>query len=178
MAKIEKENFINEFTDFLKNNIDSNRGEVFTNYQGLTVAEISEIRAKLRLFNCKYTIVKNSLSKIALKKAGLDDLSSFFNGPTAVAIANGDKSDIISAAKFLIDYSKEHNKLKLKAGLLGKKILSEKEVSVLATLPTKEVLISKLLGTMNAPVRNLVYVLNATTKNFVYVIDAVRKQKI
>jgi len=83
----------------------------------------------------------------------------------------------VSVSKVLVDFSKEHTKLKIKAGLLGKKILTPVEIKSLAGLPSREVLIAKLLGTMNAPITNFVGVLAAVPRSLVYVLEAVRKQK-
>jgi large subunit ribosomal protein L10 len=123
---------------------------------------------------CEYTVLKNTLSRIALKNAGLESFAENFNGPTALAIENGDP---VAAAKVLIEFSKEHAKLKLKAGMLGDKVLSIQEIKSLASLPSKEVLIGRLLGTLNAPMTNTVNVLSATTRSLVYALDAIRKQK-
>jgi large subunit ribosomal protein L10 len=123
---------------------------------------------------CEYKVVKNTLSKIALKEAGLEEFAKHFEGPTAIAFENG---DTVGPAKVLIDYSKEHAKLKVKAGLLGTKILSFNEIKSLASLPSREVLIGKMLGTLKAPMYNLVNVLQAVPRNMVYVLEAIRKQR-
>jgi large subunit ribosomal protein L10 len=102
MPNKEKETLVQDLTEKIK----KNNGMVLTEYQGLTVAEISELRAKLRPVKCEYKVIKNTLSKIALKNAGLESFAKYFSGPTAVAIENGDP---VSAAKVLIDFSKEHN---------------------------------------------------------------------
>jgi large subunit ribosomal protein L10 len=170
MPKKEKEIAVQELTD----KINKNKSVVLTEYQGLTVAEISELRAKLRPLGCEYKVIKNTLSKIALKNAGLEEFSKLFSGPTAIAIEQGDP---VAPAKILIDFSKEHAKLKIKAGLLGDKILSSDEIKSLASLPSREVLLAKLLGTMNAPITGLVNVLQGNIRNLVYVLEAVRKQK-
>jgi large subunit ribosomal protein L10 len=170
MATKEKEMLVGELTEKLKNN----QGVVLTEYQGLTVAEISELRAKLRAQKCEYKVIKNTLSKIALKNAGFEEFSKMFEGPTAVAIQNGDP---VTSAKVLVDFSKDHAKLKIMAGLLGNKILAAAEVKALAALPSRNVLIAKMLGSMNAPITGLVNVMQANIRNIVYVLDAVRKQK-
>ena len=170
MSRKEKELIVDDLSDKIK----STKGIVLTDYQGLTVAEISELRAKLRPLKCEYKVVKNTLSKLALKKAGITEFEKHLKGPTAVAIEKGDP---VSISKVLVDFSKEHNKLKLKAGLLGGKILSIDDIKALAILPSREVLIAKLLGTMNAPITSFVRVLNAVPSSLVYVLEAIRKQK-
>ncbi|MCX5781253.1 MAG: 50S ribosomal protein L10 [Elusimicrobia bacterium] len=170
MVKKEKEILVQELTEKIK----KNNGMVLTQYQGLTVAEISELRSQLRNLKCEYTVVKNTLSKIATKNAGLEKFSEYFDGPTAIAIENG---DIVAPAKVIVNFAKRHNKLKIKAGVLEKKIISENEIRALAELPSKEVLLSILLGTMKAPITNFVNVLQANIRNLVYVLEAIRKQK-
>ena len=170
MPRKEKELIV----DDLSNKINTTNGVVLTEYQGLTVAEISELRAKLRPLQCEYKVIKNTLSRLAVKKSGIADLEKFLKGPTAVAIEKGDP---VSVSKVLIDFSKEHTKLKLKAGLLGGKILTPADIKMLASLPSREALIAKLLGTMNAPITSFVRVLNAVPRSMVLVLEAIRKQK-
>lgn len=170
MQRSEKELVLTELTEKIR----KNNGIVLTEYQGLTVAELNELRAKLRPLKSEYTIVKNTLSRLAMKNAGIAVADDQFVGPTGIAIQSGDP---VGAAKVLLDFSKEHAKLKVKAGLLGTKVLTEKEVKALAALPTKEVLIGKLLGSIQSPLYGMVNVLQGTIRNAVYVLEAIRKQK-
>lgn len=170
MATKEKELTV----QMLSGKFKSNSCVLLTEYRGLTVAEISELRAKLRPAKCEYKVVKNTLTKRALKDLKLESFSDFFDGPTAVAI---DQGDPVQAAKILVDFAKEHTKLKLKAGLLGDKVLTEKDIKSLASLPSREVLIGTLVWLMKSPVQNLVYVINGNTQKLVYVLDAIKKQK-
>ena len=158
----------------LSGKLEKNNGVILTDYQGLTVAEISELRSKLRAINCDYKVVKNTLTKLAMQARGIEGFTEHLEGPTAIAIQNGDP---VASAKIIIDFSKEHAKLKLKAGMLGKKLLSINEIKSLAALPSREVLIAKVLGTIKAPLYNLVGVLQGPIRNLVYVLDAVKKQK-
>ena len=149
-------------------------GVILTQYQGMTVAEISELRLKLRPLNSEYTVVKNTLASLALKKLGMEEFSKSFTGPTAVAIHRGDP---VSATKVLVELTKEHAKLKLMAGFMDGKVLSADEVKYLATIPSREVLIGKMLGSLQSPMYGIVNVLQANIRNVVQVLDAVRKQK-
>jgi large subunit ribosomal protein L10 len=169
MARKEKEIFVKDFQD----KVQSTGAVVLTEYQGLTVVELNELRAKLRPLNCEYTIIKNSLGKIALKNAGMEDFAKHFEGPIAVALEKGDP---ITTAKVLVDFAKEHKKLKIKVALFEKKIILDKDIKALAALPSKEVLLSQLLRTMNAPITNLVGVLSANVKKLVYVLDAIKNK--
>lgn len=170
MPTKEKVKLVEDLTKKLKNN----NGVVLTEYQGLTVAELSELRAKLRLINCEYKVVKNTLSKLALKDVGPEDFKTFFEGPTAIAIEKGDP---VSTAKTLVDFAKDHAKLKLKAALLDGKLIGVNEIKQLASLPSRPVMLSRLLGTLQAPMRNLLSVLQGTTRNMVYVLDAIRRKQ-
>ena len=170
MVKKEKELKVEELT----NKIKRNSGIVLTEYQGLTVAEISDLRSQLRNIKCEYTVVKNTLSRIALKNVGLEDFSKYFEGPTAITIENGDP---VAPAKILMNFAKTHAKLKIKAGVLENKVISASEIKVLSELPSKEVLIAMLLGTIQAPIRNLVNVLAANIRSIVYVLDAIKKKQ-
>lgn len=170
MATKEKELTVQTLSEKFKNNT----CVLLTEYQGLTVSEITELRAKLRPVKCEYKVVKNTLTKRALKDLKLDGFSDCFDGPTAVAI---DQGDPVQAAKILVDFAKEHSKLKLKAGLIGEKLLTEKDIKSLATLPSREVLIGKLVWIMKSPIQNLVYVINGNTQKLAYVLEAIKKQK-
>ncbi|MGA2089873.1 MAG: 50S ribosomal protein L10 [Endomicrobiales bacterium] len=170
MPKPEKEQLVQELTEKMKHN----NGVIVTQYQGMTVAELSELRAKLRAHKCEYTVVKNTLGSIALKNAGLESFAQFFEGPTAIAIENGDP---VAPAKVILDFTKEHAKLKIKAGLMGTKMLSSDDVKALAALPSREVLLSRMLGSLQSPISGFVNVLQGTIRKFVYVLDAVQKSQ-
>lgn len=170
MPKPEKEQLVKELSEKMRNNT----GVIVTQYQGMTVAELSELRAKLRTHKCEYTVVKNTLGSLALKNAGLESFSQYFEGPTAVAIENGDP---VSSAKVILDFAKEHTKLQVKAGLLGGKVLSAGDIKALAALPSREVLLAKMLGAMQSPIAGFASVLQGTIRKFVYVLDAIEKQQ-
>jgi large subunit ribosomal protein L10 len=170
MARKEKEAKVTELTDKFKNN----SAVVLTQYQGLTVAELTELRNKLRPSKCEYKVVKNTLTKKALESIGLSDFAKNFEGPTAVAIENGDP---VEATKILVDFSKDHANLKLKAGILGKKVLSLNEIKAMATLPSRQVLLAQAVGAIQAPISGFVNVLNALLRNTVNVFDQIRLQK-
>jgi len=151
----------------------SMKGLILTEYHGLNVEEISELRSKLRPLNCEYTIVKNTLSEIALKEAGIE-ADSNFSGPTALVIENG---DIVSPAKVIFEFAKTHAKLKVKAGLVEGKFVDGAMIEQLSALPSKEVLIAKMLGSMNAPITGFVNVLAANIRGLVTVLDAISKKQ-
>ncbi len=152
----------------------SMKGLILTEYHGLTVEEISELRSALRPLNCEYSIVKNTLSKIALKEAGIDAGGENFVGPTALAIENG---DIVSPAKTIVEFAKKNANLKVKAGFMEGKFVSAEIIEQLSQLPSKEVLLAKMLGSMNAPITGFVNVLAANIRGLVTVLDAISKKQ-
>ena len=163
----------------LKGQLTEAKGAVLTSYKGLTVAMDTELRRELRAAGVTYHVVKNTMTRLAAKDAGLDELAEHLEGTTALAFS---KDDAVAPAKVICDFIKK-NKLEdagiltVKAGLVEGKVISDKEVKALANLPSREELIAKLLGSMNAPIANTVGVLSAIIRNFVYVVDAVREKK-
>ncbi|GHT33367.1 50S ribosomal protein L10 [Endomicrobiia bacterium] len=148
-------------------------GLILTEYHGLTVEEISELRSRLRLLGSEYTIVKNTLSEIALKEAGIE-VGENFSGPTALVIENG---DIVSPAKVVVDFAKTHVKLKVRAGFLEGKFVDAAVIEQLSTLPSREVLLAKMLASMNAPIVGFVNVLVANIRGLVTVLSAISKKQ-
>jgi large subunit ribosomal protein L10 len=149
------------------------KGMILTEYHGLAVEEISELRSKLRSFDSEYAVVKNTLSEIALKEAGIE-AGNNFSGPTALVIENG---DIVSPAKAVMDFAKTHAKLKVRAGYLEGKFVNAAIVEQLSSLPSKEVLIAKMLGSLNAPITGFVNVLAANIRGLVTVLGAISKKQ-
>ncbi|MDR0398811.1 MAG: 50S ribosomal protein L10 [Endomicrobium sp.] len=149
------------------------KGMILTEYHGLTVEEISELRSKLRSFNSEYAVVKNTLSEIALKEAGIE-AGNNFSGPTALVIENG---DILSPAKAVMDFAKTHEKLKIRAGYLEGKFVDAAVIEQLSKLPSREVLIAKMLCSINAPISGFVNVLVANIRGLVTVLGAISKKQ-
>jgi large subunit ribosomal protein L10 len=170
MVMKEKEIIVADLEQKLKDN----SLVLLTEYRGLTVSEISELRSKLKPLKCEYKVIKNSLSKIALKNSGFEEFSKLMEGPIAMAF---DKDDPVGPVKVLVNFAREHKNLKLKAGLLSKKVITDKDINTLANLPSREALLAQSLNAMQGPIVGLVNALNGVILNFVYVIEAVKKQK-
>jgi large subunit ribosomal protein L10 len=151
----------------------SMKGMILTEYHGLTVEKVSELRSKLRSSNSEYTIVKNTLSKIALKEAGIDG-GDIFGGPIALIIEN---SDIVAPAKIAADFAKDNDKFRIKAGFVEGKFVGFEVVKQLSELPSREVLIAKMLGSMKSPISGFVNVLAANIRGLVTVLDAISKKE-
>lgn len=131
----------------LANELRESNGAVLTEYRGLTVAQVTELRNSLGQ-NARFRIVKNTLTKIAVKEAGVDEqLSELLEGPSAIAFVHG---DVVEAAKGLRDFAKANSPLVIKGGLIDGKSMNAEQVTKLADLESREVLLSKLAGALKA----------------------------
>ena len=147
---------------------------IFTNYRGLTVKDLAELRRQLRAAKVEYKVVKNTLTGFAAKRAEITaDLAGILQGPTALVLGF---DDVVQAAKAISDYARTSRVLEIKAGLLENRVLSAAEVTSLANLPSKPVLQSQLLGTMTAPIQNLLSVLNGNARDLLNVLSARQRQ--
>ncbi|MCA1832981.1 MAG: 50S ribosomal protein L10 [Actinomycetota bacterium] len=130
--------------------IQGSEAVLLTEYRGLKVGELADLRTALAKIQTDYKIVKNTLATIAVKQAGLDELVDMFNGPTAIAFVDG---DVVKAAKEISDFAKRAPSLVLKGGVLAGKVLSEKDAKGLASLETREVMLAKIAGLFAAPLQ-------------------------
>ena len=158
----------------LKDLLTSSKGVVLVDYCGLTVAEDTELRSKMREAGVKYMVAKNTFIRIAAQEAGIEGLDAYLEHNTAVAFS---AEDPVAPAKILNDFSKDHKALEIKAGILDGKVIGLDEVKAVAELPSREELLAKLVGSMQAPISGLVNVLQGTIRNFVYTLEAVRQKK-
>ncbi|TNF28885.1 MAG: 50S ribosomal protein L10 [Deltaproteobacteria bacterium] len=147
---------------------------VLTEYSGLAVSEMVELRQELRKVTGRYRIVKNTLAKLATKDSDFGGLDKHFKGPIAMAFTTEDPAGV---AKALMAFKKTHPKFKVTAGLLpGGSVLGENGVEALSTLPGKDQLRAMLLGTLAGVPRNFVSLMAAPARNFVGVLEARRRQ--
>ena len=153
MSKEAKKNYVEE----MKKNFTENESVMIAQYQGLNVNELDGLRKELRDKGILFKITKNRITKIAIKETPKKDLEKFFIGPTAATIS----SDPISTAKILTKFSKTNDKLKIIAGFMDGKVLDEKEVSVIATLPSLDEARAKIVGILASPAQKLVSILLA-----------------
>lgn len=171
MAKIElKQPVVQE----IKGKLEASKGAVLTDYRGLNVGEVTELRNKLREAGVEYKVVKNTLARIAANEIGIEGLDGYLEGPTAIAYGI---EDAVAPAKILSEFAKAHKNLEIKAGILEGKVIDLAGVKALADLPSREVLLAKLLGSMQSPLYGMANVLQGNLRNLVYVLDAVRKTK-
>ncbi len=147
---------------------------ILTDYRGLDVGEISNLRRELRGKDCKYRVVKNTLSKLAAQEVGLESLHPYLEGPTAIAFGNDDP---VEATKALLKWVKETDNLSIKVGLLDGKMLEMKEIENLGAIPPQDVLLAKLCGAFQAPIRGLATALEGNINKLVCVLDNIRREK-
>ncbi len=166
MARPEKAAAIAEMADKFRNS----GAAVLTEYRGLTVAQLTTLRSNIRE-HATYAVVKNTLTQIAAKEAGVTAFDGQFTGPSAIAFITGDP---VGAAKGLRDFAKANPLLVIKAGVLDGKALSPAEITKLADLESREVLLAKLAGAMKASLSNAVYLFAAPLSQTARVIDALR----
>ncbi len=150
---------------------------VLTEYRGLTVPQMSDIRKKLRDVDADFSVVKNTLFKRAAGDSASDaQLEATLNGPTAAVFALGDP---VAAAKIVSDYiaANRNTPLKIKGGLVSGKFYTPAQVEALSKVPSREILISQMLGAFNSPITGFVSTLNGIIGNFVYTLQAVADKK-
>jgi len=148
---------------------------IFTDYRGLTVEQITNLRKQLRAKGALYKVVKNNFAKIAFEQLSApNEVAALLTGPTAVAIAPKDANEV---AKILMDFTKEAPVLQVKGGLVGKDVYDAQQVAAFSRLPSRLELISMLMSVMNGPARNLAAALNDIPTRLVRVIKAVGDKK-
>ena len=146
---------------------------LLTEYRGLNVKALADLRRQLRPSGGEYKVYKNTLVRFAARDLGADELESLLVGPTAITFVRGDAA---AAAKTLRDYARTNQNLVVKGGLLGGKVLSAGEVQALADLPSREVLLAQVAGAFQAPLVKLAGLLQALPRNFAYGLKALIDQ--
>ena len=146
---------------------------VLTEYRGLTVRQLSDLRKQLKGSSAEYKVVKNRLARIAIKDSALDGLGKHLTGPTGVAYT---RHDPVSVAKALQAFVKNNPALTIKVGVVEGKVLEPSALKSLADLPSKEALRAQLVGALQGPMSQLVSLLTAVQGGLVRVIEARSKQ--
>ncbi|MEN2983968.1 MAG: 50S ribosomal protein L10 [Dictyoglomaceae bacterium] len=148
---------------------------IFTDFKGLTVADLSQLRTKLREVGAEYRVVKNTLALRAFQKyLPNKNVEEYLRGPTAFTYCYGDPFGVL---KILVDFSKDHENLKLKGGIVEGELYNQKEIKELANLPPKDILLSKLIGSINTPLTRLVLGLKWPINQLVWTLEAIKKEK-
>jgi large subunit ribosomal protein L10 len=166
MASPDKTAAVAELADHFR----ESNGAVLTDYRGLTVKQLQELRRSLGE-NVSYAVAKNTLTKIAAKDAGVELDEALLVGPTAIAFIKG---DAVEAAKGLRDFAKANTPLIIKGGFLDGKVLTAGEVNKLADLESREVLLAKLAGGMKASLTNAASLFNAPLSQAARVLGALQ----
>ncbi len=148
---------------------------VLTEYRGLTVGAIAELRGALRPANAEYKIFKNTLGRLAAEAAGLTELVPLFEGPTAIAFVQG---DAVIAAKALRDFGRTNPSLVVKGGTLGPRVLTPAEWATLADIAPRDTLLAQLAGAFQAPLTKAAGLFQAFPRNFAYGIKAYIDQRV
>jgi large subunit ribosomal protein L10 len=169
MARPDKTAAVAELTEEFR----SSSAAVLTEYRGLSVAELKELRRSLGT-GTSYAVVKNTLTRIAARDAGVEAFDDLLQGPSAIAFVKGDP---VEAAKGLRDFSKAHPFLVIKGGVLDGKALSPAEIARLADLESREVLLAKMAGALQASLQNAVSLFAAPLSQTARVLEALRAQK-
>lgn len=157
----------------IKDRFNRSVAAVLTDYRGLNVTDITELRRKLLEEDVEYKVVKNTLTRIALEDTDYD-LDEYLKGPTAIAFS---EKDPVAPAKIISDFAKVHKELEIKGGVVEGKVVSQEVIDKLAKLPTREELLAKAVGSIQAPLQGIVGVLNAPMRDFVGVLHAIREEK-
>jgi len=147
---------------------------IFTDYRGLTVEQITNLRKQLRVKEAEYKVIKNNFARIAFEQLSTPDVSSYLIGPTAVAITPKDSNEV---AKIFYDFLKENPALQVKGSLINGNVYDASQTEAFSKLPGRMELISMLMSVMNGPARNLVTALNDVPARLVRTVKAVGDQK-
>jgi len=145
-----------------------------TDFKGLNVEEMRDLRRKIRDAGGRYLVIKNTLGRLAAQGLDAEKLTGLMMGNNAVGLA---REEPVAVAKALVDYAKGHEKMVIKGGVLSGQLLNVDQIKAMASLPPREVLLAQLLGGMNAVPTGLVRVMAAVIQNFVYALAAIHEQK-
>jgi large subunit ribosomal protein L10 len=170
MSTVEKQTVVKEVAE----TIGEAKSVFLTDFTGLNVQEVSELRRAFKQQSVKYRVVKNTLARLSAKEAGYEELLTFLEGPTGMAFGMEDPG---APAKVIKQFTKNKDKLKVKACLFEGVLVGAEQLGNLATLPSRDELLAQLLGTLNAPLSNLVFSLNGIICKLVYTLNAVKAQK-
>jgi large subunit ribosomal protein L10 len=170
LTRSQKEELVKNLSEKIK----AGKVVIFSDYAGTSVSKMKELRNELRKSDSSYKITKKKLIDLALKKAGIEASVLDLEGQIGIAIG---KEDEVSTAKVLAKFAKENQNFKILQGVLEDKIMSDKEIMTLSSLPSKEELLTKLVGSINAPINGFVKALAGNLKNLVGVLKAIGDTK-
>ncbi len=155
--------------DEVRARLGASQAAILTEYRGLTVAQMAELRQALSPVGAQYAVYKNTLVKRAVAGSRHEPLQDLLTGPTAIAFVSGDLSGV---AKALRDFARANPHLLVKGGMLGDGVLSSADLATLADLPSRDVLLARLAGALAAPMQQLASLLQALPRNLAYGLSA------
>jgi len=170
MIRKEKEKIVAE----LKQVFSDSKGLYLTDFTGIDVASINELRREFRQNNITYRVIKNTLARRSVKEINLDELYKYLDGPTGIAYSYDDG---LAPGKLIIGFQKKSDLLPIKAALIEGEVYDRKMAERIVALPPRDVLLGSLLRALNSPVTGFVMVLGGLLRNLVGVFDQIREQK-
>jgi large subunit ribosomal protein L10 len=169
MPRAEKEERVRGIAQRLS----SAEGAILTDYRGLSVHDAAELRAALGAVDTRFSVVKNSLTRLAVKEAGLEGLAEYVDGPTAIAFILGDP---VAAAKALVDQSRRLAALEIRGGVAEGRVLSAEEIRTLAALDSREAMLAKIAGLGKAQMARTAWMMKAVQSRFVALMEALKEK--
>ncbi|HDH11989.1 MAG TPA: 50S ribosomal protein L10 [Nitrospirae bacterium] len=173
MKELKKEEKIKVVSE-LQGKFERAKGVVFTDYRGLNVEEITELRNNLRSAALDYRVVKNTLAKRAAEGTPVNDAADIFSGPVGIAIGYDDP---VLLVKKVLEFSKSNKKLGIRGGVIEGGVCSPEQIRTISELPPREVQLSMLVGAMQAPLSKFAGLLNSTLSQFIYALEALKNKK-
>jgi len=161
MPKPQKQAKVKELTDSFR----SSAGAMFTEYRGLTVKDATEVRTSLRAADTTFSVVKNTLTRLAVRNAGLEEVLAILEGPTAVAFI---REDAVRGAKAVLEASRRFPSLVVKGAVIDGRFLADEQARGLATLEAKEVSVGRVAGMLQAPLARTMYLLRAPLQRIAF----------
>lgn len=150
------------------------KGVIFTDYNGLTVHEMSELREMLRPASIDYKIFKNTLAKRACVGTPIDGIKDVFTGQTGIAFGYDDP---VLLAKKILEFTKRNDKFKVRGGIIEGGVCSPEDIAAVSKLPSRQTLLAIFIGAMQSPLNKLAGALNATLSQFAYAMEALKSKK-
>jgi len=170
MARPEKEAAVEEIAEILQ----KAKGVFLTDFEGLNVEMMEELRRKCREASVNYRVVKNTLARIAARKVGWDELVNYLQGPSAIAYSFDDPS---APARVVSEFAKKAEKPKIKVSLFEGVFYGPEKIEEIASLPPKDVLLARIVGGFNAPIQGMVAGLYNLLQKFAMTLDAIKNAK-
>ena len=169
ISKQHKQKLVAQYEDEIRNS----RAMILTEYRGLSTAEMNKLRSAVRDAQGMYSVVKLTLFKLALERSGTPVPTDLMEGPTAIGFCH---QEVPAVAKAFKDFTKDQELLVIKGGIMGDRLLSNKEVVAIASLPPMEVVRSQLLGVINGPARSLAGAIASGVRQVINVVNAYSEQ--